>query len=330
MDARTVASALIAALLTCGCQTYFLRRGPVSTDETRAALARVEESSALDAAVAQACRAAVAAHPGDLPDMDHIWAAVLDLSDPQRPALGQWRGYELVYPASVIKVVYMAHVYRKVVDGDLRLTRRLKKLVHEMVVPSSNRATQQIVDLLSGTTDGPRIEDPTAWSDWVERREGTDRYMRSLGLTHIVACQKTWDNLPGEDSRELQFLGAEHPMGFVNGNRLCPVETAELLWLIDENLIVSRGACKRMRALLLREPGAGQRVVGDALRAGTRVWAKGGWTDRWFHDASLVHLPDGRRYAIAVFTDMPARQGIDRKAVLQDWTRTLMGALQSP
>lgn len=308
-----------------------VRRHRIAPEESRAALARIEESPALSAAVEEACRLVVASHPEDLTD-ERIWAAVIDTTDPAHPRLGHFRGDGLVYPASVIKVVYMAHAYEQVASGQRRLDRRLKKLLREMIRVSSNRATQDILDLLTGVTDGPRIEEPAAYRDWVHRRTATNRYLRSLGLVRSNACQKTWDELPAADSREMQFLGAEHPMGYVNGNRLTAIETAQLLWLIDQDLLVSPAACRAMRDLLERDAardgyGDRQQSIGRSMPPGTRIWSKGGSTDRWFADAAIVETPGGRRLVMVVFTDMPHRPGLDRVAVLDEWAQAVLRGL---
>jgi hypothetical protein len=157
--------------------------------------------------------------------------------------------------------------------------------------------------------------------------------MQTYGFSRMNACQKTWDELPAEDSVELQFLGASHPMGFANGNRLTAVETAELLWLIDQDLIVSPRACALMRRLLHRggdEDGYGdERIrIGKGVPPEADVWSKAGSTDRWYHDAATVALPDGRRLVLTIYTDMPWREGFDREAVLATWTQEVIALIQ--
>ncbi|MBN1478466.1 serine hydrolase [Candidatus Sumerlaeota bacterium] len=334
MRRRLILLPLMGALiLGMGCRTRMLRRDAIEPIESRMALEQLVESRVINDAVEEACRRAIAAHPEAELDMDHIWAAAIDATDPNLPLFGHWHGNELVYPASAIKTVFMVHVYQRVVDGDLRLSRRVRRLLRDMIRVSSNIATQDIVDLLTGTTNGPRIDQPAAYAAWVSRRNATNRLMRTCGFSRMNANQKTWDELPAEDSVELQFLGADHPMGYANGNRLTAVENAQLLWLIDQDLIVSPRACAHMRRLLHR--GGDEDAYGDErIRIGkgvppeAEVWSKAGSTDRWFHDAATVALPDGRRLVLTVYTDMPWREGLDREAVLATWATEMMNLVR--
>ncbi len=332
MRRRTLALALIAAATMLGCQSHLIRRGPVTASESRQALSEIAESPTLSALVEQTCRETIAAHPEADLAPDRIWAAVLDVTSPSLPQIGHWRGDEQVYPASVIKTVFLVHTYQQALDGELRLGWRTRRLLREMIRVSSNVATQDIVDLLSETTDGPRIDEPAAYASWCERRNATNQYMRTLGFTRMNANQKTWDELPDANSRELQFLGADHAMGFANGNRLTAVEIAQLMWLIDQDRVVSEGACAQMRDLLERDDrwwrhGDDRIRIGTAVPPDANVWAKAGSTGRWFHDAATVILRDGRHLILAVFTDMPSREGLDREAVLATWTRILLDAM---
>lgn len=333
MRSPVIATVALSVLLLAGCQTARLQRDAINAAQTRAALAQIHESPALDEMVAAACRATVAAHQGDLESTDHIWAAVIDLTQPDQPLLGQWHGNELVYPASVIKTVYMAHAYQQVVNEQLELNRNLKRLLREMIRVSSNVATQDIVDLLSDTINGPRIDDPAAYALWCERRNSTNRYMRSLGFTRMNANQKTWDDLPAADSREIQFLGADHYMGYANGNRLTAVETAELMWLITSDNIVSPRACRAMRDLLRRRGserryGDAHRAIAQSIHGSFKVWSKGGSTDRFYHDASVIEFPDGDTYVMVVFTILPWREGINRDEILGTWAEELLYRLR--
>jgi beta-lactamase family protein len=327
MPRRFIFLPLIGILiLGVGCRARLLRRDAIEPLESRMALERLVESRVINDAVEEACRRAIAAHPEAELDMDHIWAAALDATDPNLPLFGHWHGNEPVYPASAIKTVFMVHVYQRAVDGDLRLSRRVRRLLRDMIRVSSNIATQDLINLLTGTTNGPRIDHPAAYEAWVSRRNATNRLMRTYGFTRINANQKTWDELPAVDSVELQFLGADHPMGYANGNRLTAVESAKLLWLIDQDLIVSPRACAQMRRLLHRsgdEDAYGdERIrIGVGVPPEAEVWSKAGSTDRWYHDAATVALPDGRRLVLTIYTDMPWREGFEREAVLATWAQ---------
>jgi beta-lactamase class A len=324
-----IALALIVSAATVGCRTALIQSRPIPAAQTRAALVRLTEDVVLSAAVEEACQRTVEDNGSDLPDMDHIWATVIDLSDPDDPRIGSWHGDEQVYPASVIKTIFMAHTFQQIREGQLGHDWRLRRLLRRMIRVSENIATQHIVDLLSGVKEIERIEDEAAHADWVHARNVTNRFVRELGFTHMNANQKTWDELPDENSVELQFLGGPHRMGYENGNRLTTTEIAVLMWLIDQDLVVSPGACEMMRDLLRRRGfpwrrGDEHRPIGRAMPRHTREWSKGGSTSRFRHDTATVALPDGRRYVLIVFTELRWREGLDRGAVLEDWARTTL------
>ena len=203
-----------------------------------------------------------------------------------------WRGEQLRYPASVVKLVYLvaAESWRQqdLLAGDDELDRALAA----MVAHSSNNATEHVVDRLSGTTGGPELSG-LEWTLWSEQRQLVNRWLASLGWAELAgwnACQKTWDD--GPYGRERQFYGPGHS----NRNRLSCDGVARLLHAVMASAIVSPPACGRMRLLLERslEPDARAAdpdnqvdgFLGEALPQGARLWSKAGWMSQARHDAA--------------------------------------------
>src|SRR5438477_11391829 len=77
---------------------------------------------------------------------------LIDLRDPHHPVTASFRGNERVYPASVVKLFYLVAVHRWLEDKKVQQTDELKRSVHDMIVDSSNEATQYVVDVLTQTT----------------------------------------------------------------------------------------------------------------------------------------------------------------------------------
>jgi hypothetical protein len=324
--------ALGIVALGLGCRTLDLTGDPIPAEWTRAALERMTPSASLNAAVEAACRETVAQHAPDLADMDHIWATVIDLNRPLGLVMGSWHGDEQVYPASVIKTVFMVHVFQKIAARELVMSPRLDDILRRMIRVSENIATQHVVDLLSGVTNGQRIENTEAYDQWVFARNTTNRLMRQYGFRNMNANQKTWDELPAPDSVELQFLGGDHFMGYENGNRLTTNDIARLMALIERREIVSPGACEAMLDLMERRDrwwryGDEHRPIGAAMPWRSHEWSKSGSTGRFRHDSAIIALPDGRRFAFAVFTLVNAREGLERDAILGDWARAMLARL---
>ena len=72
---------------------------------------------------------------------------------------------KMVYPASIVKLVYGLAAYYWIKKGCLLLSDELIDAVRKMLSYSSNNATSFLIDLLTGTTSGPRIEGEL-WENW--------------------------------------------------------------------------------------------------------------------------------------------------------------------
>src|SRR2546425_4624661 len=116
---------------------------------------------------------------------------LIDLRDPQHPVFASFRGNERVYPASVVKLFYLVAVHRWLEDKKIQETLELKRAVRDMIVVSSNEATQYIVDVLTHTTGGYELP-AKEMEVWQNQRNGRNRYYSSVGFTNINVNQKTF------------------------------------------------------------------------------------------------------------------------------------------
>src|SRR5256886_8132768 len=116
---------------------------------------------------------------------------LIDLRDPQHPLTASFRGNERVYPASVFKLFYLVAVHRWLQDKKIQQTDELKRAVRDMIVDSSNEATQYVVDVLTQTTGGFELP-PREMAEWQYKRNAMNRYYASLGFTNINVNQKTF------------------------------------------------------------------------------------------------------------------------------------------
>lgn len=231
-------------------------------------------------------------------------AFTLLLPDGRRLAGFSHRGRAAIYPASVIKLFYMAAVFAWIEAGRLRRMRELDRALAAMIRHSSNDATAYVVDLLTGTMGGPELP-PRPLALWLARRQAVNRYFAGWGwpeFASLNASQKTWEDAPYGRERQSRSVPG-------NRNRLCTDGVARLLLAIDRGEAVSPAASAAMRRLLARDPsarGPENQVVGflgQGLPAGARLWSKAGWTKTTRHDAAIVRLPSGRRFVLVVFTE---------------------------
>jgi beta-lactamase class A len=228
---------------------------------------------------------------------------LIDLHDRDHPVQAGFRGDERVYPASVVKLFYLAAVHRWLEDGKIKETDELRRAMRDMIVDSSNDATGYIVDVLTGTTGGPELG-PKEMEQWQEKRNAVNRYFASLGYKSINVNQKTFC----EDA-----YGREHLSRGPNGenrNKLTTDATARLLMEIATGRAVTPERSARMMELLKRDY-SGQSNDPDnqahgftalALKPGARLWSKAGWTSETRHDAAYIELPNGARFVLVTFT----------------------------
>jgi beta-lactamase class A len=229
----------------------------------------------------------------------------VDLSDPQKPAQGNFRGGEQIYPASVVKLFYLVAAHRWMEDGRLKDSEELRRAMRDMIVDSLNEATGLIVDSLTGTTSGPELS-PAELEDWYQKRNAVNRYFSSLGYTNINVNRKPW--CEGPYGREMQSVQLHKPN---HRNWLTTDATARLLADIVTGRAVSADRCKQMMELLHRDPlpEAGNKndqahaYTALALPPGAKLWSKAGWTNQSRHDAAYVELPTGQKFILVTFTN---------------------------
>jgi beta-lactamase class A len=230
---------------------------------------------------------------------------LIDLRDPQHPVTASFRGNERVYPASVVKLFYLVAVHRWLEDKKIEETPELTRAVRDMIVDSSNEATQYVVDVLTHTTGGYELP-PKEMEEWQYQRNAVNRYFAGLGYTNINVNQKTFC----EDAygRERVSRG---PNG-ENRNKLTTDATARLMMEIVTGKAASPTRKTMMMDLLKRDytgtsndlDDQGHGFTGIALkgREGVRLWSKAGWTSTTRHDVAYVELPDGQKFVLATFT----------------------------
>ena len=236
---------------------------------------------------------------------------LIDLRDPKRPVTASFHGNERIYPASVVKLFYLVAAHRWLEDKKIEQTPELTRALRDMIVDSSNEATQYVVDVLTHTTAGYELP-PKEMEEWQYQRNAVNRYFSSLGYTNINVNQKTFC----EDAygRERVSRG---PNG-ENRNKLTTDATARLMMEIVTGKIANPARTAAMMDLLKRDYSAqsndpdnqGLGFTGIALkgREGFHLWSKAGWTSTTRHDVAYVEMPDGGKFVLATFTSQHANE----------------------
>jgi len=242
---------------------------------------------------------------------EELSITLIDLRDSRRPVTASFHGNERIYPASVVKLFYLVATHRWLEDRKIEQTPELTRAVRDMIVDSSNEATQYVVDVLTHTTGGYELP-PKEMEEWQYQRNAVNRYFSSLGYSNINVNQKTFC----EDAygRERVSRG---PNG-ENRNKLTTDATARLMMEIVTGKAANATRTAAMMDLLKRDytgqssdpDDQGHGFTGIALqgREGYRLWSKAGWTSTTRHDVAYIETPDGTKFVLATFTTNHANE----------------------
>lgn len=229
---------------------------------------------------------------------------LIDLSNLNQLKTASFRGGEKIYPASVIKMFYDVALHQWIEEGKLKMTSSLERAEKDMIVISSNEATQFIVDALTETHNGEELSSEELLI-YGEKRDAVNRYFSALGYKNINVNQKTY----GEDlyGRERQWWN-----GGKNRNMLTTNATAQLLTEIALGRAVNQTHSAQMLELMKRDPYAESKdadnqsngFTGIALKniPNVKLWSKAGWTSTARHDAAYVEMPNGLKFVLVTFT----------------------------
>lgn len=261
-------------------------------------------------------------------ETNQLAVTLVDLRNREHPINASYRGNIQIYPASVVKLFYLAAVHRGLEDGKFQDTDELRRAMRDMIVDSSNEATHYLVDVLTGTTSGPEL--PAAeLEDWYYKRNAVNRYFASMGYANINVNRKPW--CEGPYGREMQSVKLHAPN---HRNWLTTDATARLLTEIATDRAVSAKRSSEMMKLLGRDPFAASNssesqargFTGLALSPGDKLWSKAGWTSETRHDAAYVELANGSKFVLVTFT----LQHASEREIIPSVARAVIESMKRP
>jgi beta-lactamase class A len=220
-----------------------------------------------------------------------------------------YRGDELIYPASIVKLFYLVAAHRWLQDHRIEPSDEFMRAMRDMIVESSNDATHYVIDILTDTLSGPELPE-SEMAEWQDKRNVINEYFRVQGYERINVNQKPWSD--GPYGRDSVFAGVDKK----NKNMLTTNATARLLTEIVLTGSVSPARSEQMMSLLARDyqktsddpDDQATCFSGRALTAGCRLWSKAGWTSTARHDAAYIELPSGKRIVLVTFTVNHAKE----------------------
>jgi beta-lactamase class A len=258
--------------------------------------------TAPDPALATKLRAAAEATLKAFPKLkaEDLAISIIDVTQPHLVSRADYQGDAPFYPASVIKLFFMADVFltHKEKVGDV------ERALKEMISVSDNDATAYLVDVLANTVPGPPLQG-RALRRYVERRREINRQFQKLGYeNNVSAMMKPWSF--GPYGVDLQVLGENR----ANRNKLTANAVASLMLWIQR--LRAPGAHEMMTLLhrplspLRTEENQVKEFIGEALPTEAQLWSKAGWTSEVRHDAAYLELPSGKKFVLVIFTRGPA------------------------
>ncbi len=278
---------------------------------------KIEQSSELQDLLTRSVKELLAGYPDKSFKPEEISATVIDISDPSNWRSANYRGNERIYPASVVKMFFMAALERQLEDGKVNMTPELQRGLRDMIVDSSNEATQYILDVLTDTSSGAELPQKE-FDEWQYKRNRVNRFFDAMGYTNINVNQKTFcEDAYGIEQQSRRYKGE-------NRNMITTDATARLLAEIAAGRMNTPERTKRMMDLMKRDPFADTKDQEDQAHGFTgialvdrkmtdaKLWSKAGWTSKARHDAAYIETPDGKKLVVAVYTENHAK---DRNAI---------------
>lgn len=256
-------------------------------------------------------------YPNDSFKQSDIAATLIDLRKPDDIRTANFRGEEKIYPASVVKMFYMNALERQLEDGKVVMTPEMQRGLKDMIVVSSNEATQYILDVLTDTSSGAELP-PREFEAWQYKRNRVNRFYSAMGYTNINVNQKTFcEDAYGIEQQSRNYQGQ-------NRNMLTTDAVARLLAEIALGRMNTPERTKAMMDLMHRNPfaktddpdsqdtGFSGKALLDMKMTDAQIWAKAGWTNTARHDAAYIETADGLKFVLVVFTEHHAN---DRDAI---------------
>ena len=242
---------------------------------------------------------------------EEVAATLIDVRDAGKWKTAEIRGNERIYPASVVKMFFMAAVERQIEDGKITVTTEIGRGLRDMIVDSSNEATQYVLDVITGTSSGAEMPEKE-FQIWQGKRNRVNRYFNAMGYANINVNQKTFcEDAYGIEQQSRNYKGE-------NRNMLTTDATARLMAEIVSGRIASPASTAKMLELMKRDPFVkgvdpqAYEYIGKALidkkMTDARIWSKAGWTSKSRHDAAYVETADGGKFVLVVFTENHASE----------------------
>ena len=219
-----------------------------------------------------------------------------------------WNSNKNYYPASVVKIVY-ALATQIWIKRDLIIdSEELRRALYEMIANSSNDATSYILDLLTGTTSGPSLNEQN-FEAWKVQRKLINSWLEELQWSEMKnwnCSQKTWNE--GPFGREKDFYGKSNE----NRNIMTTEGSARFFESLMTNEMIPKVENEYLKKMFQRslDPVSRKKdlenqidgFLGEGLPLASKLWSKAGLMSEVRHDVAWWKAPNKNPMLAVVFT----------------------------
>ena len=219
-----------------------------------------------------------------------------------------WNSNKNYYPASIVKIVY-ALASQIWIQKDLIINSdELRRALYEMIANSNNDATSYILDLLTGTTSGPSLNEQN-FEAWKIQRKLVNNWLEELQWPEIKnwnCSQKTWNE--GPFGREKDFYGKNNE----NRNRMTTEGSARFFESLMTNEMLQKEENEHLKKIFQRslDPVSRKKdlenqvdgFLGEGLPLASKLWSKAGLMSEVRHDVAWWKAPNKNPMLAVVFT----------------------------
>lgn len=219
------------------------------------------------------------------------------------PHFGHYNGNDMQYASSFAKAFYATALYYELQQEKIKMTDALRGDVKEMLHHNDNAAANRVMDYLTGTSSGPALGYPE-FCQFAKKRDYVNWMFVNVGFENFNINQKVWTESPSP--RDLQLLDEKYPLNYSNSNRVTTNQMAALLYLIDQECIISHQACQDLKAYMFR-PLEQEKIgplpgIANELPVGSKMVSIKGYTAHNYSDAAVITLPNHQHYVLVVMT----------------------------
>jgi len=219
-----------------------------------------------------------------------------------------WNSNKNYYPASVVKIVYALATQVWIKKDLINDSDELRRALYEMISNSNNDATSYILDLLTGTSSGPSLNEQN-FEAWKIQRKLINKWLEELQWPEIKnwnCSQKTWNE--GPFGREKDFYGKNND----NRNRMTTEGIARIFESLMTNEIIQKVESENLKKVFQRSLDPVNRkkdlenqvdgFLGEGLPLASKLWSKAGLMSEVRHDVAWWEAPNKNPMLAVVFT----------------------------